>query len=78
MHKPLVIALECLPVSCMSKSCLPSSFVDEVDIITPQLVLCGFVVCLHTEGGRDHDDFLGDNSLDPIHQEEMCFPCGLA
>jgi hypothetical protein len=55
MHKPLVVAPEHLAVSCISESCLPSSFVDEVDIITLDLVLHGFVICLNT--GGDHGDF---------------------
>jgi hypothetical protein len=33
MHKPLVIALERLAVQCISESCLPSCFLDQVDII---------------------------------------------
>jgi hypothetical protein len=48
MHKPLVVALERLTVTCISESCLPSSFIDLVDIITPDLVLRGFVLCLNT------------------------------
>jgi hypothetical protein len=46
MHKPLVIAPERLAVPCISESCLPSLFIDEVDIIMPELVLRGFVICL--------------------------------
>jgi hypothetical protein len=55
IHKLLVIVPERLVVPCILGSCLPSSFVDEVDIITPSLVLRGFVVCLNTRG--DHGDF---------------------
>jgi hypothetical protein len=55
MHKPLVIVPERLTVPCILESCLPSSFIDKVDIITLELVLSGFVVCLDT--GRDHGDF---------------------
>jgi hypothetical protein len=51
MHELLVIALEHLMVLCFSESCLLSLLIDEVDIITPELVLRGFVVCLDT-GGR--------------------------
>jgi hypothetical protein len=54
MHKPLVVALERLAVPCISESCLPSCFVDKVNIITPELVLHGFVVYLNTRG--DHGD----------------------
>jgi hypothetical protein len=55
MHKPLVIVPERLMVPCILESCLPSSFIDKVDIITLELVLSGFIVCLDT--GRDHGDF---------------------
>jgi hypothetical protein len=55
MHRPLVIVPEGLAVPCISESCLPSSFVDEVDIITPELDLRNFIVCLNTRG--DHGDF---------------------
>jgi hypothetical protein len=52
-----VVALERLAVLCISESCLPSSFIDKVDIITSELVLRCLVVCLNT--GRDHGDFWG-------------------
>jgi hypothetical protein len=51
MHKLLVVAPECLTVPRISESYLPSYFVDKVDIITLELVLHGFVVCLNM-GGR--------------------------
>jgi hypothetical protein len=76
MHKPLVIAPECLVVPCISKSYLPSCFVDQVDFIVPKLVVHGFIVCLDT--GGDHGDFWGDNNFSPIDQEERCLPCGPA
>jgi hypothetical protein len=38
-----------LMVLCILDSCLPSSLIDEVDIITSELVLRGFVVCLDRE-----------------------------
>jgi hypothetical protein len=47
-HEPLAIAPELLTVPCISESCLASSLVDEVDVITSELVLRGFVVCLDT------------------------------
>jgi hypothetical protein len=50
MHIPLVVALECLTVPCILESCLPSSFIDKVDIITSELVLRSFIVCLNTGG----------------------------
>jgi hypothetical protein len=66
LHKPLVEAPEHLAVLCISESCLPSYFIDEVNIITPELVLC------------DHGDFWEDNNFSPIHQEERRLPHGLA
>jgi hypothetical protein len=75
IHEPLVIVLEHLTVSCILESCLPSSLIDEVDIITPELVLCGFVICLDT--GGDHGDFQGDNDLCPVNKEERHLPRGL-
>jgi hypothetical protein len=45
-HEPLVVAPERLSVACIFNSNLPSSLVDQVDILTPELVLRGFVVCL--------------------------------
>jgi hypothetical protein len=74
MHKPLVIVPKRLMVPCISESCLPSCFIDQVDIIVLKLVLRGFVVCLDT--GGDHGDFWGDNRFSPIHQEERHLPCG--
>jgi hypothetical protein len=47
-YEPLLVAFECLAVLCICNSRLPSSFIDEVDILTPELVLRGFIVCLNT------------------------------
>jgi hypothetical protein len=52
MHEPLLIASECLAVPCIFNSRLPSSFIDKIDIFTPELVLCGFVVRLDMEGAH--------------------------
>jgi hypothetical protein len=41
-------------VLCVSESCLPSSLIDKVDIITSEMVLRGFVICLDMR--RDHGD----------------------
>jgi hypothetical protein len=76
IHKPLVVAPECLAIPCISESWLPSPFVDKVNIIMSELVLHGFIVCLHT--GGDHGDFWGDNNFSPIHQEERRLPRGPA
>jgi hypothetical protein len=48
LHEPLMVAPERLPVACIFNSGLLSSLVDHVDIITPELVLCDFIVCLDT------------------------------
>jgi hypothetical protein len=71
-HEPLVIAPEHLMVPCFLDSCLPSSLINEVDVITPELVLRGFVICLDT--GGTHGDFWGKDSLSSVHQEERCLP----
>jgi hypothetical protein len=47
-HEPLLVAFECLVVPCILNSRLPSSFIDKVDILAPELVLRGFVVYLET------------------------------
>jgi hypothetical protein len=75
-HESLVTAPECLTVSCVLKSCLPSLLIDEVDIITLELVLHSFIICLYT--GGDHGDFWGDNNLCPVHQEKRRLPHGLS
>jgi hypothetical protein len=72
MHESLVIALERLMVPCISESYLPSLLIDKVNIITVELVLRSFIICLDT--GGDHGDFQGDNGMCPAHQEERCPP----
>jgi hypothetical protein len=67
-HEPLVLAPERLSVACIFNSRLPSSLVNQVDVLTPELVLRGFVVCLDTQ--RAHGDFWGKDGLGPIHHEE--------
>jgi hypothetical protein len=67
-HEPLVVAPERLPVACIFNNSSPSSLVDQVDILTSELVLRGFVVCLYTQ--RAHGDFRGKDGLGPIHHEE--------
>jgi hypothetical protein len=47
-HEPLVVVPELLPVACIFNSSLPSSLIEQVDILTPELVLRGFVICLDT------------------------------
>ena len=43
MHEPLMIAPEHLVVACISDCCSPSSFINEVYVVTPQLFLHGFI-----------------------------------
>jgi hypothetical protein len=45
-HEPLLIAFECLTAPCIFNIRLSSPFIDEVNILAPELVLCGFIVCL--------------------------------
>jgi hypothetical protein len=47
-HKLLLVVFECLAVPCIFNSRLPSSFINEVDMLSSELVLCGFVICLDT------------------------------
>jgi hypothetical protein len=47
IHKSLVVALGHLTIPCISESCLPSSFIDKVNIITPEPVLRDFIVSLN-------------------------------
>jgi hypothetical protein len=47
-HEPLAVEPERLPVACIFNSSLPSSLIDQVNILTSKLVLRGFVVCLYT------------------------------
>jgi hypothetical protein len=45
-HELLVVAPECLSVACIFISRLPYLLIDQVDILTPDLVLRGFIVYL--------------------------------
>ena len=46
VHEPLMIVPERLVVACISDCCSPPSLVDEVDIVTPLLLLHGFIKSL--------------------------------
>jgi hypothetical protein len=46
-HELLMVAPECLPVACIFNSRLPSSLIDQVNILTLELVLHDFIVCLY-------------------------------
>jgi hypothetical protein len=74
MHEPLLVAFECLVISCIFYSRLPSSLINEVDIFTLELILRGFIVCLDTQGA--HGDFLGEDGLSPVHHEERRLSSG--
>jgi hypothetical protein len=59
-HEPLVIAPEQLMAPCILESCLPSLLIDEVDIITLELILRCFIICLDMgEGGETMVTFRG-------------------
>jgi hypothetical protein len=47
-HEPLLVVFECLVGPCIFNSRLPSSFINEVNILVSELVLRGFIVCLDT------------------------------
>jgi hypothetical protein len=53
-HEPLMVAPEHLSIACIFNSRLSPLLIDQVDIITSELVLRGFIVCLDTQ--RAHDD----------------------
>jgi hypothetical protein len=74
LHEPLVVASERLPVACIFNSSLPFSLIDQVDILTPELVPRDFIICLDTQ--RAHCDFRGKDDLSPIHHEERRLSCG--
>ena len=46
VHEPLMIAPERLVVACISDCCSPPSFINEVHVVTPQLLLHGFIKSL--------------------------------
>jgi hypothetical protein len=54
MHEPLMVALDHPPRA------LCSSFIDKVDILTSELVLHSFIICLDPEGV--HGDLRGKDS----------------
>jgi hypothetical protein len=73
-HELLVVVPERLSVPCIFNSSLPSLLIDQVDILTLELVLRGFIICHDTQ--RVHGDFWGKDGLDPIHHEERCLSGG--
>jgi hypothetical protein len=80
MHKPLVVAPERLVVPCIPNCHSPSTFVDEVHVLTPQLFLHRFIERL--DPWRAHNDFRGKTGFSPVDQEERGLPgssagCGL-
>jgi hypothetical protein len=74
VYEQLLIALERLAIPCIFNSRLSSSFINKVDIFTPELVLRVFIVNLDTEG--THGDYRGEDDLNFVHQEERRFSGG--
>jgi hypothetical protein len=62
-----MIAPKPLVVPFIFNNRFPSLLIDEIDVITPELVLRGFIVCLDIEGA--HGDLRGEDGLVPVHQE---------
>jgi hypothetical protein len=67
MRDPLVVALERLVVSCISGHRLPSAFVDEVHVLTPQSFLHRSTKRLGPWGA--HKGFRGKAGFSPVDQE---------
>ena len=76
MHDPLSAAPERLVVSCISGRRLPSAFIDEVHVLTPQLFLHRLVKILDPWGA--HKGFRGKAGFGPIDQEGRDLPGGPA
>jgi hypothetical protein len=76
MREPLLVAPERLVVPCISDGRLPSTFIDEVHVFTPQLFLHRVIESLDPWGA--HDDFRGKTGFGPVDQEEQGLPGGLA
>jgi hypothetical protein len=72
MHKPLVVVPERLVVSCIPDHRSPSSFVDDVHVLTPQLFLHRFIKSL--DPWRAHNDFRGKTGFSSVDQEERGLP----
>jgi hypothetical protein len=60
-----MIVSERLAVPCIFNSRLPSSLIDEVNVIMVELVRCSFIVCMDMEGA--HGDLRWEDDLSPIH-----------
>jgi hypothetical protein len=71
-HEPFMVALKCLLVPCIFSSRLLSLLIDQVDIFTLELVLCGFVVYLDTE--RAHGDLRGRTASAPYTMKKGVSP----
>jgi hypothetical protein len=72
MQESLLIAPDRLVVPCIFYSRLPSSFINKVNIFTPELILRGFLVCLDMNGA--HDDFWGRTALAPYTKKKGVSP----
>ena len=71
-HGTLVIAFERLVVPCVPDCSLPSSLLDEVDVVAPSLFLQQFIKSLDSWGAQEY--FWWEACFGPIYQEERGFP----
>jgi hypothetical protein len=76
MHDPLTVAPERLVVTCISDRRLSSALVDEVHVLTPQLLLHRLIKRLDLWGV--HKGFWGKAGFGPVDQEERGLPGGPA
>jgi hypothetical protein len=67
MHDPLAVAPERLVVTCISDRRLPSAFIDEVHVLTPQPFLHRLIRRLGPWGA--HKGFQGKTGFGPVDQE---------
>jgi hypothetical protein len=67
MHDPLVVAPERLVVTCILGRRLPSAFVDEVHVLTPQPFLYRLIRRLGPWGA--HKGLRGKAGFGPVDQE---------
>jgi hypothetical protein len=76
MHDLLAVALERLVVTCISDRRLPSAFVDEVHVLTPQPFLHRLIRKLGPWGA--HKGFQGKTGFGPVDREGQGRPGSLA
>jgi hypothetical protein len=76
MHEPLVVEPKRLVVLCIPDRRSPSTFVDEVHVLMPQLFLHRLIERL--DPWRTHNDFRGKTGFSPGDQEERGLPSSSA